>query len=192
MLPPGLAFNALSKRALDANCQSKFPKGYFDWGAMLDNNTRGYFPYTPATNLLYGLRESLQIFQEEGLPAIFARHRKLAQATRCAAQHWGLEMVAADPSEYSDTVTALFVPDGFREQDLRALILEKFNMSLGAGLGKVAGRAFRIGHIGDLNELMLAGTLCGVEMGLELAGIPYRAGGVNAALRYLTTQAKAS
>ncbi|MBV9443538.1 MAG: aminotransferase class V-fold PLP-dependent enzyme [Acidobacteriaceae bacterium] len=192
MLPPGLAFNALSKRALDANRQSKFPKGYFDWGAMLDNNTRGYFPYTPATNLLYGLRESLLIFQEEGLQAIFARHKKLAQATRCAAQHWGLEMVAADPSEYSNTVTALFVPDGFREQDLRALILEKFNMSLGAGLGKVAGRAFRIGHIGDLNELMLAGTLCGVEMGLELAGIPYRAGGVNAALRYLTTQAKAS
>jgi alanine-glyoxylate transaminase/serine-glyoxylate transaminase/serine-pyruvate transaminase len=192
MLPPGLAFNALSKRALEANRLSKFPKGYFDWGAMLDNNARGYFPYTPATNLLYGLRESLHIFQEEGLPAIFARHQRLAQATRCAAQHWGLEMVAADASEYSNTVTALFVPDEFEEQALRALILDKFNMSLGAGLGKLAGRAFRIGHIGDLNELMLGGTLCGVEMGLELAGIPYRAGGVNAALRYLITQAKSS
>ena len=192
MLPPGLAFSALSKRAMEANRQSKFPKSYWDWNSMLENNVRGFFPYTPATNLLYGLRESLHIFNEEGLSAVFARHARLAQATRCAAQHWGLEIVAADPKEYSNTVTALFVPHGFQEQSLRSLILDKFNMALGAGLGKLAGRAFRIGHIGDLNELMLAGTLCGVEMGLELAGIPHRAGGVNAALGYLTAQAKTS
>jgi alanine-glyoxylate transaminase/serine-glyoxylate transaminase/serine-pyruvate transaminase len=192
MLPPGLAFNALSERALEANRHSKFPKSYWNWLAMLENNLRGFFPYTPATNLLYGLRESLAILREEGLPSVFARHARLAQATRCAAQQWGLEMVAVDPSEYSNTVTALFVPNGFEEQSLRSLILDKFNMSLGAGLGKLAGRVFRIGHIGDFNDLMLAGTLSGVEMGLELAGIPHRSGGVAAALEYLAVQARIS
>jgi alanine-glyoxylate transaminase/serine-glyoxylate transaminase/serine-pyruvate transaminase len=185
MMPPGLGFNAIGPRALEAAKQSTLPKSYWRWSEMFENNLRGFFPYTPATNLLYGLRESLHVLQEEGLPNVFARHSRLAEAARCAARTWGLEMVALRPDEYSSVVTALFVPEGVDEREFRALVLDKFNMSLGAGLGRLAGRAFRIGHLGDFNELMLAATLSGVEMGLAIAGIPYRRGGVAAALSYL-------
>lgn len=186
MLPPGLAFNAIGPRALEASTRSTLPKNYWRWKDMLDNNLSGFFPYTPATNLLYGLREAIAMLAEEGLPNVFARHARLAEATRCAARAWGLEMVARCPHEYSNVLTALFVPEGFDEKALRMLILERFNMSLGAGLGKLAGRAFRIGHLGDFNELMLMGTLAGVEMGLEGVGIPHGHGGACAALQYLT------
>lgn len=189
MLPPGLAFNAVGPRAMEASKRSNLPKSYWRWTEMLDNNAKGFFPYTPATNLLYGLREAIAMLAEEGLANVFARHARLAEATRCATRGWGLEIVAARPEEFSNSLTALFVPEGFDERTLRSLILEKFNMSLGAGLGKLAGRAFRIGHLGDFNELMLIGTLGGVEMGLQLAGIPHARGGVCAALEYLTGQA---
>ncbi len=189
MLPPGLAFNAISSRAIEASKASKLPKSYWRWTEMLDNNSSGFFPYTPATNLLYGLREAIAMLQEEGLNNVFARHARLAEATRCAARVWGLEMVARCSDEFSNTLTALFVPEGFDERELRRLILERFNMSLGAGLGKLAGRAFRIGHLGDFNELMLMGTLAGVEMGLQIAGIPHGRNGVSAALQYLSEQA---
>jgi len=188
MLPPGLAFNAVGPRVIEASKRSNLPKSYWRWTEMLDNNVNGFFPYTPATNLLYGLREAIAMLGEEGLPNVFARHARLAEATRCAARAWGLEMVALRPDEFSNVLTALFVPEGFDERSLRTLILERFNMSLGAGLGKLAGRAFRIGHLGDFNELMLMGTLAGVEMGLQLAGIPHGRGGVCAALQYLTGQ----
>jgi alanine-glyoxylate transaminase/serine-glyoxylate transaminase/serine-pyruvate transaminase len=154
---------------------------------MLENNERGFFPYTPATNLLYGLREALRMMQEEGLPQVFGRHARLAEATRHAVRAWGLEIVPLDPAEYSNVLTAILMPAGFDERDLRKLVLERFNLSLGSGLGKLTGRAFRIGHLGDFNELMLAGTLCGVEMGLALSGIPHNDGGVAAALQYLTS-----
>ncbi len=189
MLPPGLSFNALGNRALEASRHSTLPKSYWRWTEMLENNERGFFPYTPATNLLYGLREALRMLQEEGLPQVFARHARLAEATRRAVRAWGLEMAPLDPAEYSNVLTAVLMPAGFDERDLRKLVLERFNLSLGAGLGKLAGRAFRIGHLGDFNELMLAGTLAGVEMGLRLSGIPHQEGGVTAALRYLTEQA---
>ncbi len=188
MLPPGLAFNAISERAIEASKHSTLPKSYWRWTEMLANNAKGFFPYTPATGLLYGLHEAIEMLEAEGLPCVFARHARLAEATRVAAEQWGLEMVALDPSEYSNVVTALFLPEGFDEKALRSLILDKFNMSLGSGLGRLAGRAFRIGHLGDFNELMLAGTLAGVEMGLELAGVPHHPGGVNAALQFLTRQ----
>lgn len=190
MLPPGLSFNALSPRALEANKRSTLPKSYWRWTEMLASNSKGFFPYTPATGLLYGLREAIQMLQAEGLACVFARHTRLAEAARVAVRQWSLEMVAQNPSEYSNVVTALLLPDDFDERALRSLILGKFNMSLGSGLGKLAGRAFRIGHLGDFNELMLAGTLAGVEMGLGLAGVPHRSGGVDAALDYLTRQAK--
>jgi alanine-glyoxylate transaminase/serine-glyoxylate transaminase/serine-pyruvate transaminase len=186
MLPPGLAFNAIGPRALEASRASNLPKSYWRWTDMLDNSSSGFFPYTPATNLLYGLREAVAMLQEEGLTNVFARHARLAEATRCAARGWQLEMVARCSDEFSNTLTALFVPEEFDERDLRRVILEKFNMSLGAGLGKLAGRAFRIGHLGDMNELMLMGTLAGVEMGLEIAGIPHSRKGVSAALQYLS------
>jgi alanine-glyoxylate transaminase/serine-glyoxylate transaminase/serine-pyruvate transaminase len=186
MLPPGLAFNAIGPRALEASRASNLPKSYWRWTDMLDNSASGFFPYTPATNLLYGLREAVAMLQEEGLTNVFARHARLAEATRCAARGWQLEMVARCSDEFSNTLTAIFVPEEFDERDLRRVILEKFNMSLGAGLGKLAGRAFRIGHLGDMNELMLMGTLAGVEMGLEIAGIPHSRNGVSAALQYLS------
>jgi alanine-glyoxylate transaminase/serine-glyoxylate transaminase/serine-pyruvate transaminase len=188
MLPPGLAFNAIGPRAMEASKRSNLPKSYWRWTEMLDHNANGFFPYTPATNLLYGLREAVAMLTEEGLASVFARHARLAEATRCAARAWGLETVAVRPEEFSNALTALLLPEGFDERRLRALILERFNMSLGAGLGKLAGRAFRIGHLGDINELMLMGTLAGVEMGLQLAGIPHHGRGVCAALQYLTGQ----
>jgi alanine-glyoxylate transaminase/serine-glyoxylate transaminase/serine-pyruvate transaminase len=157
---------------------------------MLEANTRGFFPYTPATNLFYGLKEALALLEEEGRENVFKRHSRHAEATRRAVRAWGLEICALDPCEYSDTVTTIFLPEGFEETAFRSLVLEKFNMSLGAGLGRLAGKVFRIGHIGNFNDLMLAGTLSGVEMGLEVAGIPHHKGGVAAALEYLSEEAK--
>jgi alanine-glyoxylate transaminase / serine-glyoxylate transaminase / serine-pyruvate transaminase len=190
MLPPGLSFNAISPKAIEAGKTSTLPKSYWRWEEMLTLNAAGFFPYTPATNLLYGLREALKMLQEEGLPNVFRRHNRLAEATRRAVRAWGLEVWACNPTEYSSSVTAVLLPDGFSEAAFRAQVLDRFNMSLGAGLGKAAGKVFRIGHLGDFNDLMLAGTLAGIEMGLDLAGIPHRKGGINAALDYLTGQPK--
>jgi alanine-glyoxylate transaminase / serine-glyoxylate transaminase / serine-pyruvate transaminase len=182
MLPPGLGFNAVSDKALVAAKSSKMPKAYWDWEPMLKNMAVGFFPYTPATNLLYAMREALAMLHEEGLTEVFARHQRHGDATRAAVRGWGLEVLCEDPREYSNSLTAILMPDGHDADRLRNLILEKFDMSLGTGLGKLAGRAFRIGHLGSFNDLMLAGTLCGVEMGLRLAGVPHTDGGVMAAL----------
>ena len=185
MLPPGLSFNAISAKALAASEHAKLPRSYWEWKEMIASNATGYFPYTPATNLLFGLHEALEMLFAEGLPQVFARHDRLAEATRRAARGWGLEILCANPAEYSSSLTALIVPDGHSADALRKIVLERFNMSLGQGLGKVSGKIFRIGHLGYFNELMLCGTLAGVEMGLKLAGIPHRAGGVDAAMAYL-------
>ena len=185
MLPPGLGFNAISEKAVEASRRAGLPRAYWDWQAMLGANRSGFFPYTPATNLLFGLREALCMLREEGLTNVFARHRRLAEAARRAVRAWGLEILCADPAEYSDSLTAVLMPEGRNADDLRRLVLERFNLSLGNGLGKVQGKVFRIGHLGDFNELMLAGTLCGIEMGLALAGVPFRRGGVAAAMAYL-------
>jgi alanine-glyoxylate transaminase/serine-glyoxylate transaminase/serine-pyruvate transaminase len=185
MLPPGLSFQALSARAIAAGATARLPRSYWAWEPMLAMSSSGYFPYTPSTNLLFGLRESLRMLHEEGLPQVFARHARLAEATRRAVQAWGLELCAERPDEFSNTVTTVLMPPGHDSDVLRALILERFNMSLGAGLGRLKGRAFRIGHLGDFGDLMLAGTLAGVEMGLAAAGVPFRRGGVGVALEFL-------
>ena len=185
MLPPGLGFNAVSDRALAVAKSGGMPRSYWDWGEMLGPNATGYFPYTPATNLLYGLEEALAMLDEEGLPRVFARHDRFARATRAAVEAWGLEVLAANPAEYSSVLTTVMMPDGQDADALRGTILERFDMSLGAGLGKLKGRVFRIGHLGDFNDLMLMGTLAGVEMGLQVAGVPHREGGVLAAMRVL-------
>jgi alanine-glyoxylate transaminase/serine-glyoxylate transaminase/serine-pyruvate transaminase len=192
MLPPGLGFNAVSEKALAASQSAKIAKSYWDWQAMLQHNKSGFFPYTPATNLLYGLREALEMLREEGLQNVFARHQRHGEATRRAVRAWGLEILCLDPREYSGSVTAVLVPAGYSADELRKAILEQFNMPLGAGLGKLQGKVFRIGHLGDFNDLMLAGTLSGVEMGLEVAGVPHSKGGVAAALSHLTEAAKQS
>jgi alanine-glyoxylate transaminase/serine-glyoxylate transaminase/serine-pyruvate transaminase len=192
MLPPGLGFNAISEKALEVSRSARLTKGYWDWQPMLNANENGFFPYTPATNLLYGLRESICMLREEGLRNVFARHNRLAEATRRAVRAWGLEILCADPREYSDSLTAVVTPEGHNADDLRRLILERFNLSLGNGLGKLQGRVFRIGHLGDFNDLMLAGTLCGVEMGLAAANVPFSKGGVAAALEYLQSESSAS
>jgi len=189
MLPPGLGLNAVSEKALEASQHARLPRSYWEWQPMLAAAETGVFPYTPPTNLLYGLREALAMLGEEGLPAVFARHARLAEATRRAVRGWGLEIVCQDPGEYSDTLTAVIVPDGHDADQVRAVILDRLNMSLGNGLGRLAGRVFRIGHLGDLGDLSLAGTLCGVEMGLTLAGVPIARDGVRAALDYLTATA---
>ena len=189
MLPPGLGLNAVSEKALEASQHARLPRSYWEWQPMLAAAETGVFPYTPPTNLLYGLREALAMLGEEGLPAVFARHARLAEATRRAVRGWGLEIVCQDPGEYSDTLTAVIAPDGHDADQVRAIILDRFNMSLGNGLGRLAGRVFRIGHLGDLGDLSLAGTLCGVEMGLTLAGVPIARDGVRAALDYLTATA---
>jgi len=186
MMPPGLSFNAISEKALAANKSAKLPRSYWDWQEMLVPNRAGFFPYTPATTLLYGLREALVMLQEEGLSNVFLRHDRHAEATRAAVRTWGLEIVCEDPREYSSSLTAAFMPEGHNADQLRKVILDAFDMSLGAGLSKLAGKVFRIGHLGSFNDLMLAGTLSGVEMGLELAGVPHRSGGVTAALKFLT------
>jgi alanine-glyoxylate transaminase / serine-glyoxylate transaminase / serine-pyruvate transaminase len=186
MLPPGLGFNAVSAKALAASKTAKLTRSYWDWQAMAETGHTGFFPYTPATNLLFGLREALNmLLDEEGLPAVFRRHDRHAEATRRAVTGWGLEVLCADPREYSSSLTAVLVPHGYDADRVREIILDGFDMSLGTGLGKMKGRIFRIGHLGHFNDLMLCGTLCGVEMGLHRAGIPHRAGGVAAALEYL-------
>jgi len=185
MLPPGLGFNVLSEKAMVASKSARLPRSYWDWEAMVHANQTGFFPYTPATNLLFGLKEAIEMIQEESLEKIFARHNRLAEATRRAVRAWGLEVNCLNPQEYSNSVTAVRVPEGQNADGLRKVILEKFNMSLGNGLGKLQGKVFRIGHMGNFNELMLAGTLSGVEMGLALAGVPFRKGGVQAAIDYL-------
>ena len=190
MLPPGLSFNALSVKALAASKSAKLPRSYWDWGEMLGPNDKGFFPYTPATNLLYGLREAIAMLEEEGLANVFARHDRHAEATRRAAAAWGLEVLCAVPEEYSSSLTALLMPAGHDADGLRAAILDRFDMSLGMGLGRLAGKVFRIGHLGDFNDLTLMGTLAGVEMGLSLAGVPHRKGGVQAAMEYLATCAR--
>lgn len=189
MLPPGLCFNAVSEKALAASKTSTFSHSYWSWESMLKLNKQGYFPYTPSTNLLYGLDEALSMLQGEGLDNVFARHQRLARATQLAVAGWGLENLCVNPEEYSNSTTAVLMPEGHDADALRDVILEKFNMSLGMGLGKVKGTVFRIGHIGDFNELMMAGTLSGVEMGLSIAGVPHNKGGVNAALEFLAGSA---
>lgn len=188
MLPPGLGLNAVSRKALDASKSARLPRSYWDWEAMIRDNQTGFFPYTPATNLLYGLRESLRMLLEEGLDHVFNRHIRHAEATRRAVRAWGLEILCLNPEEYSPSLTTVLMPDGHDADALRKLILERFDMSLGTGLGKLKGKVFRIGHLGDFNDLMLAGTLCGVEMGLSLAGIPHSKGGVAAALDFLSSR----
>ena len=185
LLPPGLSFNAISSKALDAYKNSNLPKSYWDWEPMIENNKKGFFPYTPATNLLYGLDEAINILTEEGLENVFERHNRFAEATRIAVNAWGLEILCKNPEEYSSSLTAVLVPDGHDADSLRKIILDDYNMSLGTGLAKVAGKVFRIGHLGDFNELMLAGTLSGVEMGLMKSSIPFKKGGILKALEFL-------
>ena len=182
MLPPGLGMVAVSAKALKAAEANPAGRSYWDWKEMLATNARGYFPYTPATNLLYGLKESLAMMQEEGLEEVYARHKRLASAARAAVRAWGLEILCLDPACYSPVLTAVLVPEGHDADKLRAVILDKYNMSLGQGLSKVAGKVFRIGHLGECNALTLVGALGGVEMGLKAAGVPHREGGVQAAL----------
>ncbi|TAK88123.1 MAG: aminotransferase class V-fold PLP-dependent enzyme [Betaproteobacteria bacterium] len=185
MLPPGLSFNCASQKALAASKSARLPRSYWAWDEMLANGKTGYFPYTPATNLLYGLREALKMLEEEGLDAVFARHQRHAEATRRAVRAWGLEVLALDAREFSGSLTAVLTPAGHDADRVRKTILEAFDMSLGTGLGKLAGKVFRIGHLGDFNDLALMGTLAGVEMGLALAGVPVKKEGVQAAMAYL-------
>ncbi|MFN2446033.1 MAG: alanine--glyoxylate aminotransferase family protein [Vicinamibacterales bacterium] len=191
MLPPGLSFNAVSAKALAASQSARLPRSYWGWEHMLAANASGSFPYTPSTNLLFGLREAIRMLSEEGLPKVFARHRRHAAATRAAVAGWGLDIACERADEWSPVVTTVMMPSGCDADTLRALVLERFNMSLGAGLGRLKGAAFRIGHLGDFNDLMLMGTLCGVEMGLVVGGVPSRRGGVEAALGVLCGQAAA-
>lgn len=185
MLPPGLSFNAVSQKALDASTHSNLPNSYWNWQEMLNANERGYFPYTPATNLLYGLAESIDMLNEEGLGNVFERHKRHAAATRAAVKSWGLEVQCVVPNEYSPVLTAVRTPAGHSADELRALILKHYNMSLGNGLAKVQDQLFRIGHLGDFNDLMLMGTLSGIEMGLHLADVPHQTGGAQSALNFL-------
>lgn len=186
LLPPGLSFNAISQKALEAHSKSTMQKSYWDWKPMLENNKNGFFPYTPATNLVFGLDEALNILMEEGLENVFKRHTRLAEATRIAVKAWGLEILAKNPDEYSNTITAILLPEGYDSDSLRKVILDEYNMSLGMGLNKIKGKVFRIGHLGDFNDLMLAGTLAGVEMGLKKSKIPFKSGGLMSAIDYLS------
>ena len=188
MLPPGLSFAAVSRKALDAHRDAGLPRSYWDWSTMLASNEGGYFPSTPATNLLYGLDEALAMLREEGLENTLKRHARLARATRAAVAAWGLKNFCLEESGFSSAQTTVKMPDGTDADALRKIILERFDMSLGSGLGKLKGQVFRIGHLGDINELMVAGTLCGIEMGLELAGVPHEPGGVQAALAVWSTE----
>jgi len=187
MLPPGLSFNAISEKALAATKTSNLPASYWSWADMLQPNREGFFPYTPATNLLFGLRESISMLLEEGLDQVFARHTRLAEATRRAVAAWGFELLCLEPEHYSDALTAVRMPYGFDADELRKVVLDEFDMSLGNGLGKVAGEVFRIGHLGSFNELMMVGTLAGVEMGLVAGGVPHHPGGVAAAMEWLVS-----
>ena len=192
MLPPGLSFNAISEKALEASRQSGIPRSYWSWDKMLKPNENGYFPYTPATNLLYGLVESIDMLHEEGLDKVFARHNRHAEATRRAVAAWGLETQCLQALDFSPVLTAVRLPEGHDADAFRSIVLQSFDMSLGNGLSKIAGRVFRIGHLGDFNDLMLLGTLGGIEMGLELAAIPHQSGGVNAAMQYLQMRVSAT
>jgi alanine-glyoxylate transaminase/serine-glyoxylate transaminase/serine-pyruvate transaminase len=185
MLPPGLGFTAMSPKALAASKTNKMPRSYWDWQEMLKPNASGFFPYTPATTLIYGLCEAITMLLEEGLDQVFARHQRLGAATRAAVRAWGLEVLCLDPAEYSPVLTAVLMPPGHDADQLRKVVLENYNMSLGTGLAKLAGKVFRIGHLGECNDLILMGALTGVEMGLAVAGVPHRAGGVTAAMREL-------
>lgn len=186
MLPPGLSFNAVSEKAMAASRSNTLPRSYWDWQEMVKINAGGFFPYTPATNLLYGLKEAIAMLHEEGLPAVFARHQRLASATRAAVKAWGLEVLCENPAEQSPVLTAVMMPPSHDADRYRKIALETYNISLGSGLGKVAGKVFRIGHLGECNELMLLGALSGVEMGLAAAGVPHRSGGVMAAMSDLS------
>ena len=186
MLPPGLSFNAISEKALLASNENSMKRSYWDWKEQIQSNKQGSFPYTPATNLLYGLKEAIDMLHEEGLENVFKRHDRHAQATRVAVQAWGLEVLCQEEKDYSSVLTAVKLPDGHNADGLRKIILEEFNMSLGNGLSKLAGKVFRIGHLGDFNDLMLMGTLTGVEMGLSLAGVPHQKGGASRASEFLT------
>ena len=190
MLPPGLSFNVLSEEAVAAGAGAELPRSYWDWQDALPSNETGFFPYTPPTNLFYGLKEALIMMEEEGLENLYARHARLAEATRRAVAVWGVENYCVIPQKSSDTVTTVLVPEGIDADEVRALILENFDMSLGTGLGPLGGKVFRIGHLGAFNEPMLAGTLAGVEMGLALAGVPDSWGGVTAALEFLAERAR--
>ncbi len=185
MLPPGLSFNAISPKALAAAQRSTLPKSFWSWEEMIESNKTGFFPYTPATTMLYGLREALLMLKEEGWANVFSRHQRHAETTRRAVRAWGLEVLCANPAEYSPVLTAVMMPAGHDADRLREVIYKHFDMSLGMGLSKLKGRIFRIGHLGDFNDLTLMGTLSGVEMGLEIAGVPHQKGGVDAAMQYL-------
>ena len=185
MLPPGLSFNAVSRKAREASRTASLRRSFWDWEPILAANANGFWPYTPATNLLYGLDVALDMLYAEGLETVFARHQRHAAATRAAVQEWGLELLCLDEREYSGSLTAVLMPDGHDADELRRIILDRFDMSLGAGLTKLAGKVFRIGHLGHFNDLMLAGTLSGVQMGLQLAGVPVKGSGVDAALEVL-------
>ncbi|MGD1923236.1 MAG: pyridoxal-phosphate-dependent aminotransferase family protein [Paracoccaceae bacterium] len=189
MLPPGLSFNAFSAKALEAHGKAACPRSYWDWSDMLGPNEKGYFPYTNATNMLYGLAEAIDMLEEEGLDSVFARHQRHARATRTAVQSWGLEVQCTDDREHSPVLTTVRMPEGHSADAFRGVVLDRFDMSLGSGLSKIADKVFRIGHLGDFNDLMLMGTLSGVEMGLSLAGVPHQKGGCDAAMRVLEEQA---
>jgi len=189
MLPPGLSFNAISDKAIAASKAAKLARSFWDWSEMLPANANGFFPYTPATNLLYGLREAIHMLEEEGLANVFARHDRHAEAARRAVRAWGLEVLCQVPEEYSSSLTAVLMPPGQDADRFRAVVLEHFDMSLGQGLSKLSGKIFRIGHLGDFNDLSLMGTLAGVEMGLGIAAVPFRKGGAQAALDYLAQEA---
>ena len=190
MLPPGLSFTAISPKALAATKTAKLPRSYFSWDDMISANATGFFPYTPATGLLCGLAEAIDMIHEEGLENVFTRHERLAEATRRAVKAWGLDIQCRDPKYYSPAVTTVIMPEGHNADTYRKLVLDTFNMSLGSGLNKIAGKVFRIGHLGDTNELTVMGALTGVEMGFDLAGVPHKKGGVQAAMNYLAETAK--
>ncbi len=193
MLPPGLSFNAVSDKALAAAKMAKLPRSYWNWEEMIASNKDGWFPYTPATNLLYGLQVSLRmLLEEEGLENVFKRHDRHAEAARRAVRAWGLEILCANPTEYSSSLTAVLMPEGHSEIAFRQVVLDHFNLSLGSGLTKLRDKVFRIGHLGDFNDLMLCGTLCGIEMGLEIARVPHKKGGADAAMDYLASQPAAA
>ena len=192
MLPPGISFNAVGPKALEAAGTSTTPRSYWDWAEMIQANAKGYFPYTPATNLLYGLEVAVDMLLREGLDTVFARHERFAEAARIAVQAWGLENLCNSPRHFSPVLTAVQMPEGHSADAFRELVLANFNMSLGSGLSKIADKVFRIGHLGDTNELTLIGTLSGCEMGFDLAGVPYQKGGVDAAMRHLTETANSN
>lgn len=185
MLPPGLSFNAISKKAIGANKKATLARSYWDWGEQIEANSVGAFPYTPATNLLYGLNEAIAMLKEEGLDNVFSRHKRHAEATRLAVQTWGLEVLCEEKEDFSNTLTAVLLPDGYNADEFRSVVLDNFNMSLGNGLSRLAGKVFRIGHLGDFNDLMLIATLGGIEMGLSKSSIPHQVGGTQAAMQFL-------